>query len=59
MEKLLEIESKHHGNIAFCFRNGQVHIAINDHSDSLPVSILNEVNEKILLNIMRDINIIK
>lgn len=59
IEKLLELEGSHRGSIYYCIKDDELHIGVNDSSDSLIVNFKKEINEKSLERFIEDIVLIK
>lgn len=59
IEKLLLLEQSHRGTINYCFMDDELHIAINDNSDSLKVNFKAPISEDSLTTFIEDITLIK
>ncbi len=58
IEKLLNLEKMHKGQIVYCFMNNELHIGINDRKDYLEVSYKKPLNEEGLKEVIDDIELI-
>lgn len=58
IEKMLELEKLHRGQILYCFMNNELHIGINDNKDYLEISYKKPVTEEALSPIIADIEVI-
>lgn len=59
IERLLLLEQAHRGHIAYAMIGDELHIGINDNSDSLELSFKREINESSILHFEEDIKLIK
>lgn len=59
IERLLLLEQAHKGNIAYAIIDDELHIGINDNSDSLQLSFKREINESSIIHFEEDIKLIK
>ena len=58
IEKLLNLEKMHKGQIVYCFMDNELHIGINDRKDYLEVSYKKPLNEEGLKEVIDDIELI-
>lgn len=58
IEKFMEIERMHKGNICFAFINGELHIGVNDNKDYLEPKINKPVTKQVVNEIKGQIDII-
>ena len=59
IEKLLLLENSHRGTIHYCFIGDELHIGINDNSDSLQVDFKKTISRDSLRRFTEDIVLIK
>ena len=59
IERLLQLENEHRGSIYYCFKDDELHIGINDGSDSLSIDFKREINERSISHFVDDIVLIK
>lgn len=59
IEKLLLLEKSHRGHIHYCFMDDELHIGINDNSNSLQLDFRKPINEQSIKGFIEDIVLIK
>jgi len=59
IERLLLLEQAHRGKISYAFINDELHIAVNDGSNSLELSFKKEINQANIIHFEEDIKLIK
>lgn len=59
IERLLILEQEHRGKIYYCFHNDELHIGVNDNSNSLSIDFKKPINEITLTQFIDDIVLIK
>lgn len=59
IERLLLLEQAHRGKINYAFIGDELHIAINDGSNSLELSFKKEINQANIIHFEEDIKLIK
>jgi len=58
MEKFMELEKLHKGQIVFCFKNNELHIGVNDHRDYMEMSIRKPLDQEAVKVFQSDIDVI-
>lgn len=58
-EKLLEIEGMHAGNIKYGFKDGEVHIGINDGSNSLESNVFRPITDQYISHLLSSVKFIE
>jgi hypothetical protein len=58
MEKFMELEKLHKGQIVFCFKNNELHIGVNDHRDYMEMSIRKPLDGEAVKVFQSDIDVI-
>lgn len=59
LERLLLLENAHRGHISYAFIKDELHIAINDNSNSLELAFKKAINQENLIRFENDIKLIK
>lgn len=59
IERLLLLEKAHRGSIGYAFIGDELHIAINDNSNSLELSFNKVINQENIIHFVEDIKLIK
>lgn len=59
IERLLLLEKAHRGSIGYAFIGDELHIAINDNSNSLELSFNKVINQENIIHFIEDIKLIK
>ncbi|MDY0276933.1 MAG: DUF3137 domain-containing protein [Acholeplasma sp.] len=59
IERLMMLENAHRGRIYYCIKNDELHIGINDGSDSLEVTFNKQINAESFKRFTEDIVLIK